>query len=427
MEQVAEVGIEKFQIIRELGRGATSTVYLAHDTFNDREVAIKVFKPEILSDTEHGNTYRKLIANEAALAGRLNHPHIVSIYDALLGRNDGYIVMEYVQGETLEKYCHVDNLLPVDKVIEIAFKCALALDFASRNGIIHRDIKPANIMLSEDGSVKIADFGAAILAKNDETQLTGVGSPAYMSPEQVRNDNLTYQTDIYSLGVVMYKLLTGRLPFESDTNYGLTHKILNEDAPGIRIHRPSLSVRLSDIVTKALRRNRPERHANWREFTEDLSTIAELDLPQEADSETQRFNMLKALPFFKDFSEIELWEVLRISIWGRVPSGTFLVDEGTTGNFFFVIADGSVGVVKGNKKLSTLGKGHCFGEMCYIREGALTRTATIVADTPVTLFKIKAGSLHKASENCQLRFNRSFMNILVDRLAQATSELATVY
>ncbi len=427
MEQAAEVGIEKYQIVRELGRGATSIVYLAQDTFNDREVAITVFKPESLSDSEHGNTYRKLIANEAALAGRLNHPHIVGIYDALLGRDDGYIVMEYVQGETLEKYGHVENLLPVDKVIEIAFKCALALDFASRNGIIHRDIKPANIMLCKDGVVKIADFGAAILAKNDETQLTGVGSPAYMSPEQVRNDTLSYQTDIYSLGVVMYKLLTGRLPFEADTNYALTHKILNEDPPSIRTHRPALSARLADIVTKALRRNTPERHANWREFTEDLSTIAELDLPKEADSETQRFNMLKALPFFQDFSEIELWEVLRISIWGRVPSGTVLVDEGTKGNFFFVIADGSVGVVKGNKKLATLGKGHCFGEMCYIRQGALTRTATIVADTPVTLFKIKADSLHKASENCQLRFNRSFMNILVDRLAQVTSELATAY
>ena len=147
MEQVTENGIEKYEITRELGSGATSIVYLAYDTFNDREVAIKVFKPEILSDTEHGNTYRKLIANEVALAGRLNHPHIVGIYDALLGRDDGYIVMEYVQGETLEKFGHVESLLPVDKVIEIAFKCALALDFASRNGIIHRDIKPANIMV----------------------------------------------------------------------------------------------------------------------------------------------------------------------------------------------------------------------------------------------------------------------------------------
>jgi serine/threonine protein kinase len=106
-----------------------------------------------------------------------------------------------------------------------------------------------------DGAVKIADFGAAILAKNDETQLTGVGSPSYMSPEQVSNDTLSYQTDIYSLGVVMYKLLTGRLPFEADTNYGLTHKILNEDAPSVRTHRPALSARLADIVTKALRRN----------------------------------------------------------------------------------------------------------------------------------------------------------------------------
>ncbi|MCC7312706.1 MAG: protein kinase [Sulfuritalea sp.] len=427
MEQVADVGIDKYEIIRELGRGATSVVYLAHDTFNDREVAIKVFKPEILSDTEHGSTYRRLIANEAALAGRLNHPHIVGIYDAMLGRDDGYIVMEYVQGETLEKYGHVERLLPVDKVIEIAFKCALALDFASRNGIIHRDIKPANIMLCHDGKVKIADFGAAILAKNDETQMTGIGSPSYMSPEQVRNDILNHQTDIYSLGVVMYRLLTGRLPFVAESNYALTYKILNEDAPSVLVHRPALSVRLADIVTKAMRRSTTERHANWREFIEDLSTIAELDLPETADSETQRFNMLKALPFFKDFSEIELWEVLRISIWGRVPAGTVLVDEGTTGNFFFVIADGSVSVIKGNKKLSTLGKGHCFGEMCYIRQGALMRTATILADTPVTLFKIRADSLHKASENCQLRFNRSFMNILVDRLAQATSELAHIY
>ncbi|MBI5790994.1 MAG: protein kinase [Rhodocyclales bacterium] len=427
MKQAAEGGFEKYGIIRELGQGATSIVYLARDTFNDREVAIKVFKPEILSDSEHGDTYRKLIANEVALAGRLNHPHIVGIYDAMLGRDDGYIVMEYVQGETLEKYGQVDSLLPVDKVIEITFKCALALDFASRNGIIHRDIKPANIMLCSDGAVKIADFGAAIVAKNDETQLTGVGSPSYMSPEQMRNDTLSCQTDIYSLGVVMYKLLTGRLPFEAESNYALTFKILNEDAPDIRVHRPALSARLADIVTKALRRNGPERHANWREFIADLSTIAELDLPQQADSETQRFNMLRALPFFRDFSEIELWEVLRISMWGRVPSGTILVEEGSQGNFFFVIADGNVGVVKGSKKLATLGKGHCFGEMCYIRLGAMMRTATIVAETPVTLFKIKADSLHKASENCQLRFNRSFMSILVDRLAKATTELAHVY
>ena len=239
MKQAAEGGFEKYEIIRELGQGATSIVYLAQDTFNDRQVAIKVFKPEILSDTEHGNTYRKLIANEVALAGRLNHPHIVGIYDAMLGRDDGYIVMEYVQGETLEQYGQVDSLLPVDKVIEIAFKCALALDFASRNGIIHRDIKPTNIMLCHDGKVKIADFGAAILAKNDETQMTGIGSPSYMSPEQVRNDILNHQTDIYSLGVVMYRLLTGRLPFVAESNYALTYKILNEDAPSVLVHRPA--------------------------------------------------------------------------------------------------------------------------------------------------------------------------------------------
>lgn len=427
MEQLADKGIDKYEVIRELGRGATSIVYLARDTFNERDVAIKVFRPEILSDPEHGGVYRKLIANEASLAGRLNHPHIVGIYDALLGQDEGYIVMEYVQGETLEKHCQTEHLLPVDTVIEIIFKCALALDFASRNGVIHRDIKPANIMICQGGDIKIADFGAAVLLKNDETQMTGVGSPAYMSPEQIKNDRLTHQTDIYSLGVVMYKMLTGRLPFNAQSNYGLAHKILNEEPPSVRTHRPSLSVRLGDVVTKTMQRDLTKRHANWQEFIKDLSTIAALDLPKEADSETQKFNILKSLPFFQDFSEIELWEVLRISIWGRVPSGTFLVNEGNKGNYFFIIADGNARIMKNNKSLGTLGKGHCFGEMCYIRQGALTRTATIMADTPVALFKIKADSLRKASENCQLSFNRSFMNILVDRLAQATSDLATSY
>ena len=251
MEQLTD----KYEIVSVLGSGATSVVYLAYDTFTERPVAIKIFNTEILSDPEHGQTYRKLIANEASLAGRLNHPHIVGIYDAALGQDKCYLVMEYVKGETLEKHCQLEHLLPMEKVVEIVFKCALALDFASRNGVIHRDIKPANIMICQDGDVKIADFGAAVLLKSDQTQMTGVGSPAYMSPEQIRNDPLTLQTDIYSLGVVMYKLLTGRLPFEAESSYSLSYKILNQEATGIRTHRPLLPLRLSRIVAKAMQKN----------------------------------------------------------------------------------------------------------------------------------------------------------------------------
>ncbi len=426
MDNALPAHIDKYEIVRLLGRGATSSVYLAYDAFTERQVAIKHFSADFIADPEHGQTFRKMIATEASLAGRLNHPHIVGIYDAARGEDNCYIVMEYVEGETLENYGQPDQLLPVEKVIEIIFKCALALDFASRNGVIHRDIKPANIMLCQNGDVKIADFGAAVLSKSDQTQVVGVGSPSYMSPEQVRMDALNHQTDIYSLGVVMFKLLTGRLPFEAESNYALTHKILNEEAPDIRSLRPLLPQRLTQIVARAMHKDLAARYQNWREFARDLARLASLDLPQESISDTEKFNALRDLTFFKDFGEIELWEVLRISVWGRVPAGTYLVHEGDEGNFFFIIAAGEVRVTKAGRDLGVKQAGHCFGEMCYIRQGAIARTATVMANTPVTLLKIKANALGSASDGCQLSFNRAFLSILVDRLAEADTELVSV-
>lgn len=427
METQIPASIDKYEIVGMLGNGATSTVYLAYDAFTERKVAIKLFNFSLLSDNEYGRTYRKLIANEAALVGRLNHPLIVGIYDASLSQDKCYIVMEYVEGETLEKYGQLEHLLPIEKVVEIIFKCALALDFASRSGVIHRDIKPANIMLCQNGDVKIADFGAAVLTRSDKTELVGVGSPAFMSPEQIRLDTLTQQTDIYSLGVVMYRLLTGRMPFEAETSYSLSHKILNEEAPHVRDLRPTLPLRLDNIVTKAMHKNRDERYLRWRDFATDLAEIAKLDLPQETVSDTEKFNTMRQLAFFEDFGDIELWEVLRISVWGRIPAEVHLVTEGEHGDFFFILTDGEVRVTKGGKTLGVQGAGHCFGEMCYIQKGASTRTASVITNTPVTLLKIKPDSLRKASENCQLKFNSAFLKTLVERLTQANIELASMH
>lgn len=418
--------IDKYEIASVLGSGATSTVYLAYDAFTERRVAIKVFNSSVLSDPEYGSKYRKLITNEASLVGRLNHPHIVGIHDAVLSRDKCYIVMEYVEGETLEKYGQPESLLPVEKVVEIIFKCALALDFAGRNGVIHRDIKPANIMLCRNGDVKIADFGAAVLTRSDQTELVGVGSPAFMSPEQIRLHSLTQQTDIYSLGVVMYRLLTGRMPFEAESGYALSYKILNEEPPGIRSLRPALPPMLEKIVARAMAKKLEDRYSRWRDFATDLSNFAALELPRETVSETEKFNTMRSLPFFREFNDIELWEVLRISVWGRVPAGTYLVREGEEGNFFFILAGGEVKVTREGKTLGIEGAGHCFGEMCYIRQGSTTRTATVVANTPVTLLKIKPDSLRNASENCQSRFNHAFLNTLVDRLTQANIQLASM-
>ena len=165
---------------------------------------------------------------------------------------------------------------------------------------------------------------------------------------------------------------------------------------------------------------------HWSQFPRPQE-IAALDLPQESASETAKFNTLKNLKFFADFTDIELWEVVRISVWGRVPGGTYLFHEGDEGNFFFILAEGEVRATKGTRSLGTHGAGHCFGEMCYIRQSAIARTATIMAITPAKLFKIKRESLASASESCQLKFNKAFLNILVDRLAETDAELVGVH
>ena len=176
----------KYELYRKLGAGATSTVYLGFDPFAQREVAIKVATPDVLADPEKRTLYSRFFLNEASLVGKLNHPHIAQIYDAVVAEDLCYVVMEYVPGGTLEQFVKPGKLLPVDKVVEIIFKCTRALNFAHRLGITHRDIKPANILLTDDGEIKISDFGAALTSEhNDITQVSGVGSPCYMSPEQV--------------------------------------------------------------------------------------------------------------------------------------------------------------------------------------------------------------------------------------------------
>src|SRR3989344_1186591 len=252
--------IGKHEIIKEIGRGATSVVYKAYDPFQDREVAVKAVFPEALGDQEHGRRYRKLFVTEASLAGKLSHPHIAAIYDAVADDQASYIVMEYVDGTTLEPYSRVDHLLALSRILEIIYKCARALDYAAREGVIHRDIKPANILLSGETDIKISDFGAALNNASESTQITGIGSPAFMSPEQVREQPLSYQTDIFSLGVVFYQLLTGRLPFMGTNNYSIIYQIINVDpAPPSRF-RNEVPPQIAAIVQRMLQQNTADRY-----------------------------------------------------------------------------------------------------------------------------------------------------------------------
>src|SRR5690606_295992 len=194
--------IGKYRILKKLGEGATSEVFLCRDDFNERDVAIKRVRAASLSDAVDGPVFARFFAAEAALVGRLQHPNVVQILDAIPDPVAPYVVMEYVPGHTLRHYCRPDHLLPLELIVELGFKCAMALGYVYRQGLIHRDVKPANIMALSNGAgvvtdVKITDFGSVLNLKAESTQVHQVGSLAYMAPEQLDGHSLDCRADIY--------------------------------------------------------------------------------------------------------------------------------------------------------------------------------------------------------------------------------------
>src|SRR6185437_2786947 len=264
-----------------------------------------------------------------------------------------------------------------------------ALEYAHRHGVIHRDIKPGNILLSESGETKVSDFGASFQQKlQDTTQISGVGSPAYMSPEQVRLEPLTHQTDIYSLGVTMYRLLTGRLPFTASTQPALTYAILNTAPQRPAMLLPGL---LDAIVMKAMEKSPAARYQSWLDFGKDLSqAFASLRLTGASVSDSEKFTRLRDFAFFADFNDVALWELIRIATWKTIAPQTVLIREGETGDNFYFLVEGEVDVTLFSKLLATVKAGRCFGELLYFAERSQRRTSTVTARTPITVMEVKA-------------------------------------
>lgn len=427
--------IGKYDIVRELGRGATSRVYLGRDGFSGREVAIKVFDfaEEEGADPRARSMRRKAFLAEAGLVGRLSHPHIVEIYDAASEDEFAYVVMQYVDGTTLDAHTDAANLLPLPRVVEIVFKCARALELAMREGVIHRDIKPGNILVTSGGDIKISDFGAAVMAKTggettramSGTGDTVIGSPAYMSPEQIRNDILTHQSDIYSLGVVMYRLLTGRLPFTASNHMGLAYAILNTEPARPSDLRPNLPPVLDTIIMRALAKSREARYQTWAEFGRDLTqAFATLRAEGAAASDSEQFQALRALTFFAGFSDAELWEVLRISTWLRPARGDVMIKEGDVGDALYVLVSGEVDVSIRSQRVSTVKPGGCFGEMLYFQDQVTKRSTTITANTDGEVIELKAQAMRSASDAVQAEFNKACMKVLLDRVGNINVRFA---
>jgi serine/threonine protein kinase len=421
MAETTPSHVGQYPVIRELGRGATSRVYLANDPLGNRDVAIKVVRPEPGVDANVLKRFHKSFLNEAGLIGKLLHPHIVQIFEADVTDDYNYIVMEYAPGETLEERCDVANLLSMEQVIEIAFKCSLALDFANRHGVIHRDIKPANILRGAEGEIKISDFGAAQLESGDETIMQGIGSPAYMSPEQIAEQALNVQTDIYSLGVVMYQLLTGKLPFQASNKASLIYQIANMEPASPSVHRPEVPESLGKFVLRALARDLSVRFASWAEFSRELTqAYRHLELPPDKITDTQKYDAIKKIPFFHEFRDSDTWEIVRMSSWRRHSPQKVIVKEGDIDESVFIIVDGEARVSKGADDVDTLGKGDCFGELLYFDGARTERATTITASSALTVVEIKAQALQTATDSLQKLFNKAFLRILVNRLSQVS-------
>jgi len=421
--------VANYPILRKLGEGATSEVFLCQDPFRNREVAVKRIFPEALRDPTRGRLFRKLFFTEASLAGKLEHPHIAQIYDAGIGEDSGYIVMEYVPGGTMERFCAPENLLPLEQVVDIAFKCTRALAYAHMQGVTHRDIKPGNLLYAASPTdVRIGDFGLALNVGAETTQITGVGSPAYMSPEQIREELVDHRTDLYSLGVVMYQMLTGQLPFRANNKFSMIYQITQHDPPPPSALRRELPASLDRIVRRAMQKEAAKRYHSGDEFAEDLIAALRAGLGEprrESFGEADKFALLRSMRFFAAFTDQELWEVVKHGIWEQVSAGTIVLREGEAGDFFCVLIDGEMRVSKNKKLLTVLGPGEPFGEMTYLSASDQQRSATVTAAAPSRVLRMRVADLDQASVSCRSKFDRAFIGILVERLNLANTRLTS--
>jgi serine/threonine protein kinase len=419
--------IGKYEIKRQLGKGATGTVYLAADPFRQTDVAIKVME-KLPAEADAARRQLRFFQNEAALAGKLRHPHIVSIFDAGIEELTGgealrYLVMELVEGDPLTRYCEPQALLDPAKIVGIVYKCCKALEFANSIGVVHRDIKPANILTHGDHDIKVSDFGAAQLDRSENTQVAGVGSPAYMSPEQVKGEEIDFRSDMFSLGGVLYHLLTGQRPFDGATTFALIDEIVGGTPRPASQLRPGTPAALEAVLARAMAKSRADRFESWAEFASALGELFELEKKETGLSDAEKFAAARRLPFFRRFNDVELWEAVRTSTWRNHGEGEDLIREGSEDDHLYILASGLLKVTQRGKLLNAVSAGECVGEMAYARRDGNIRSATVTAVQPSWAIRLRVQDIDALSEGCRGRFIEAFLAIMADRLAMLGNRL----
>src|SRR3712207_4042883 len=284
----------RYRLEAQIGSGGMSTVYRATDTVLERHVAVKLMHREIASDSGQLERFRR----EARAVAQLSHPHIVGVIDA--GEEDGrpYIVFEYVEGETLKDRIRRMGRLPVDEAIAYAIEIARALGAAHARGIVHRDVKPQNVLIDEEGSAKVTDFGIA--RSLDEEGLTAagrvLGTTDYVSPEQALGHEVNGQSDLYSLGIVLYEMLTGDVPFHGETQVSVAMKHVREDPPDIKTRRPEVPASLARVLDRMTAKDLRRRYPDAASLVHDLEDALAIEAARRGRATGEASAVLRTLP-----------------------------------------------------------------------------------------------------------------------------------
>ncbi len=419
--------IGKYLLQKEIGRGTCGVVYSAYDPFVAREVAIKLAMTNSAMDPAQSIQQNREFFAEAHAAGLLHHPHIVSVFDAGVEERISYIVMELVDGDTLAELARPPRELSIEQIVDIMFQCAKALDYSHKRGVLHRDIKPGNIMLSKQGVAKIMDFSIAEVMQGELRLLpeSVVGSPAFMSPEQIRKEAMGPSADLYSLGSVMHYLLCGEPPYVAQDIKRLLDMVKLAPAVDPRNKRPDLPELLVEIMLKLQQKDPLQRFQSGQELAAALTRLNNrLRYAERQINRTEGRDSLRRLRFFNDFDDEEIDELLSASSMLSFHAGDVIIQEGQIDNAFYIIVVGQVAVSKAGKPLMTLNKGDVFGEIAFI--SAVKRTATVTADSEVLVLKINAIAMETVSESCQLRYYKVFCETLIYRLSITSAKFSAL-
>lgn len=414
--------IGNYNKISIIGRGATGEVWLCER--DGKKYALKVVAPEVMRSDE--DFVLAMLGNEMDLGEKLKHPNIAETIESQINDDSVFSVMEYADGGNLEKYCSQESLLPIDTLIGHARSIAKAMGFASSSfGLVHCDLKPSNILLFGD-TVKVADFGASIQRSQAPRNDMRAGSPPYMSPEQIQGLELTPVSDIYSFGVLLYQLATGRLPFFSSTPEDAFHQTLNADIPAPSLFRVEIHPDLEAVIMKCLQRRQAARYQSWADVGLALAMVAqEIERAQIPWLDRRPiFDSISKSAFFQDFGERQTWELLQASKVITVKDGQRVVHKNERNQTIYFIVDGSFIVESGGRTVAVLRAGEVFGEMPYLIGGKdISRTANVTVDKHGTLMMVSPQALEAMSLECRYQLMRSFGRTLAMRLQAQGGEL----